>query len=168
MKEERKSIIGAEWDRQAGVITFSVAGVGTMQLVLGKCGTELAQTAAYHGYEQKVRDAAAIPRDTKTGRSATPQEKYDSMARVIEALHAGVWNVARQAQRALNRAALFQAIAQVRGFEASAVEAKFRDRTDDVLRAFLTHKEIAGRYAELTAQDSGQADALLSELDAGE
>lgn len=163
--KERKSIIGAEWDKAAQAITFTVAGAGQMQLMLAKCGVEVIQTASYHGLEQKVRDAAAIPRDTKTGRSATPKEKFEAMAKVIESLHAGVWNVARQAQKALNRAALFQAIAAVRQRDASEVEAKFRDRTDEVLRAFLTHREIAAEYARLTALDSGQADSLLAELE---
>lgn len=164
-KEERKSIISAEWDKAAGIITFTVAGIGSIKLDLRKCGEAVTETAAYHGFEQKVRDAAAIPRDTKTGHSASPSEKFEAMQRVVEALHNGIWNAARQAQKALNRAALYEAIANVRKVAAQVVEAKFRERTDDVLRAFLTHREIAAEYARLTASDSGQADALLEELE---
>lgn len=164
MSNERKSIISATWDQAAQVITFGVAGIGTMVLDLQKA-LATSEQAMYHGYEQKVRDAAAIPRDVKTGRSATPQEKYDAMQRVVDALHAGTWNVKSSQVVALNRAALFEAVAEVRGAEASAVEARFRDRTDEVLRAFLTHGDIAAAYAKRTARNSGQADKLLEELD---
>lgn len=164
MKQERKSIISATWDKASGSITFGVAGIGTMVLDLNKA-LATSEQAMYHGYEQKVRDAAAIPRDTKTGASATPQEKFDAMQAVVDSLHAGVWNVKSSQVVALNRAALFEAVAEVRGVEASVVESRFRDRPDDVLRAFLTHGDIAAAYAKRTARNSGQADALLSELE---
>lgn len=161
--QERKSIISAVWDQAAGVITFGVAGIGTMVLDLAKANATSEQ-AMYHGYEQKVRDAAAIPRDTKTGASATPQEKFDAMERVVEALHTGVWNVKASQVVALNRAALFEAIAEVRNVASETVEQRFRERADEVLRAFLTHGDIAAAYARRTARNSGQADALLAEL----
>lgn len=164
MSNERKSIISATWDQAQSVITFGVAGIGTMVLDLGKA-LATSEQAMYHGYEQKVRDAAAIPRDVKTGKSATPQEKYDAMERVIEALHAGTWNVKSSQVVALNRAALYEAVAEVRGVESSVVESRFRDRPDEVLRAFLTHGDIAAAYAKRTARNSGQADKLLEELD---
>lgn len=165
MANERKSIISAAVDEQAGTITFAVAGIGQMVLDVGQTkGTN--QRAMYHGYEQKVRDAAAIPRDTKTGASATPKEKYEAMLEVVQNLHDGIWNAKGGASaKALNRGALFQAIGEVRQRDAAEVEAKFRDRPDEVLRAFLTHKDIAGVYARLTTQDTGAADELLSELE---
>ena len=164
MSNERKSIISAAWDQATATITFGVAGIGTMVLDLDKAAAT-AEQAKFHGYEQKVRDAAAIPRDVKTGRSALPQEKFDAMERVVEALHAGTWNVKSSSVVALNRAALYEAVAEVRGVEASAVELRFRDRADEVLRAFLTHGDIAAAYAKRTARNSGQADALLAELE---
>ena len=164
MSNERKSIISATWDQAAGVITFGVAGIGTMVLDLAKA-LATSDQAMYHGYEQKVRDAAAIPRDVKTGRSALPQEKFDAMQRVVDALHAGTWNVKASQVVALNRAALFEAIAEVRSVDAAAVALKFQDRADEVLRAFLTHGDIAAAYAKRTARNSGQADSLLAELE---
>ena len=165
MSKERKSIISATWDEAGGNITFGVAGIGTMVLNVADMGNTILQTATYHGFEQKVRDAGAIARDTKTGLSATPQEKFDAMQQVVEQLHSGEWNVKASRVQALNRAALFEAVAEVRQREASEVEARFRDRPDEVLRAFLTHGDIAAAYAKRTARDSGQADKLLSELE---
>ena len=164
MATERKSIISAVWDEATNSITFGVAGIGNMVLDLDKASAT-AIKAKYHGYEQKVRDAGAIPRDVKTGKSATPQEKFDAMQKVVDQLHNGEWNVKGGGQVALNRAALFEAVAEVRGVEAQVVEAKFRDRPDEVLRAFLTHGDIAAAYAKRTARDSGQANKLLEELE---
>ncbi len=163
-KQERKNIISATWDTATNTITFGVAGIGQIVLDLDKAEAT-ADKARFHGYEQKVRDAAAIPRDVKTGQSATPQEKFNAMKAVVENLHEGVWNAKGSREVALNRAALFEAVAEVRGVEAAAVEAKFRDRLDEVLRAFLTHGDIAAAYARRTAKDSGAADKLLEELE---
>ena len=162
--KERKSIISAVWDEATGCITFGVAGVGTMVLDLDKANAT-ATVAKFHGYEQKVRDAGAIPRDTKTGASASPQEKFDAMQAVVDQLHSGEWNVKASRVQALNRAALFEAVAEVRGRKAEEVAARFQDRPDEVLWAFLTHGDIAAAYAKRTARDSGQADKLLSELE---
>ena len=164
MATERKSIISATWDEASNCITFGVAGIGNMVLDLDKAEAT-ATVAKYHGYEQKVRDAGAIPRDTKTGASATPQEKFDAMQAVVEQLHNGEWNVKSSRTPALNRAALFEAVAEVRARDAAEVAARFQDRPDEVLRAFLTHGDIAAAYARRTARDSGQADKLLSELE---
>jgi hypothetical protein len=164
MTNERKSIISATWDQAAGTITFGVAGIGTIVLDLNKA-LATSEHAMYHGYEQKVRDAAAIPRDPTTGKSASPQEKFEAMERVVLDLHNGVWNTKASQVVALNRAALYEAVAEVRGVEPQVVEQRFRDRQDAVLRAFLTHGDIAAAYARRTARNSGQADKLLAELE---
>ncbi len=165
MATDRKSIISATWDKDAQTIVFGVLNVGTILLDFANLSEGLLETACFHGLEQKVRDAGAIPRDVKTGASASAQEKYDAMKEVVDNLHEGIWNVKGAGLKALNRAALFNAVAEVRGVDASVVEAKFRDRQDEVLRAFLTHKDIAGAYARLTSRDTGQADTLLAELE---
>ena len=172
MSKERKSIISTRWDSSEHFLYFAVAGVGEVHLDVGMVAgpawldmSELGQSGLLHGLEQKVRDSAAIPRDTKTGASASPQEKFDAMQATIEQLHQGIWNVKGAKTQALNRQALFAAVAEVRQRSVEEVEQRFRDRQDEVLRAFLTHREIAAAYARLTARDSGQADSLLAELE---
>ena len=164
-KQERKSIIGVE--RGDGFMTFNVAGAGQFQVHVSKLAEGILQEAVYHGIEQKVRDAGAMSRDTTTGRSATPQEKYAAMLKVAENLAAGVWNAARSSVRALNRAALFTAIAGVRGVAPERVEAKFRGYEDSVLRSFLEVREIAAEYARLTTpeKDTAAVESLLAELE---
>lgn len=45
-----------------------------------------------HGLKQKVVDAAAIPRDVETGRSASDADKITAMRAVADRITAGEWN----------------------------------------------------------------------------
>ncbi len=53
---------------------------------------EIVTRLALHGLKQKVGDAAAIPRDTETGKSATETEKLEAMRAVYEMLQEGEWS----------------------------------------------------------------------------
>lgn len=79
---------------KAGVITWNVKGAGTLTLVTSALSETVRQRALEHGMVQRISDAAAIPRDTKTGKSATPQEKYLAMAELVEHYASGAveWN----------------------------------------------------------------------------
>ena len=170
MASERKSIINVNVDLATALMVFEVQGAGRIELDADGLDDSIRTQAMYHGIEQKVRDAAALSRDTKTGKSATPAEKLEAMQEVVNNLLAGTWNAKRAGAQPLNRAALFEAIAEARSTEArpitaAEVEAKFRDRQDEVLRAFLTHADIAAGYARRTARASGKADELLAELE---
>ena len=169
---KRKNIIGREVDVENGVITFTGAGQQVQLNVAEAVGLayfDLTTTGKHmilHGASQKCGDEAAMSRNADTGRSASPSERFEAVAAMVQHLQGGgEWTRKSSGKAALNRASLFQAIAEVRGVEASKVAGRFQDRTDDVLRAFLTHKEIAAAYARLTARDTGQAEALLAELE---
>ena len=163
---QRKSIIGHEWDLKAGYITFTVAGAGTCQLNVGGLSAEVREHGLFHGLTQRVQDKAAISRNPDTGRSVTPQDKLAAMAALCDHLNnGGAWEMRQASKARLDRAALFEAVAEVSGREASVVEARYRDREDSVLRTLLERADIAAAYARRTARDSGQADALLAELE---
>lgn len=165
MASERKSIIAHEWDMEAGVITFTVAGAGTCQLDLNATSEDTRQRALYHGFTQRVQDKAALARNPANGRSATPADKLEAMSKLCEHLNAGgEWEMRAAKAPSLNRAALFEAVAEVRGRQASEVAARFQDRPDEVLRAFLQVGEIAAAYAARVAKGSAVAEALLAEL----
>ena len=174
MNQKRNSIIGHEWDLAAGVITFTVAGAGQCQLNVGKIVgleayaslTDVGKTMVLHGGTQKVSDKAALSRNPDTGRSATPQDKLEAMAGLCDHLNnGGAWEMRAASKARLDRAALFEAVAEVSGREASVVEARYRDREDSVLRTLLERADIAAAYARRTARDSGRAADLLAELE---
>ncbi len=55
----------------------------------------LRKFAEWHGWEQRLRDAAAKPCDKKTGKSASPQEKFAAIRRLAEHYLNGAesWNL---------------------------------------------------------------------------
>lgn len=80
------------------VITFTVKGAGELRLDMTKVAEANRTRAQGHGFVQRISDAAAIARDTKTGASATPQEKMAAMQRLVEHYESGAeaWSPARQ------------------------------------------------------------------------
>lgn len=173
-KQERKSIIAREWDLEAGVITFTVAGAGQCQLNVGEIVgleayaslTEVGKTMILHGGTQKIADKAALSRNPDTGRSATPQDKLEAMAGLCDHLNnGGAWEMRAPSSKKLDRAALFESLAEITGRAASEIAMKFAAREDSVLRTFLERADIAAAYARRTARDSGKASELLAELE---
>lgn len=174
MKTERKSIIAHEWDLAAGVITFTVAGAGQCQLNVGEIVgleaygslTDVGKAMVLHGGTQKVSDKAALSRNPDTGRSATPQDKLEAMAGLCDHLNnGGEWTMRATSKKRLDRAALFESLAEITGRSAVEISQKFAAREDEVLRTFLERADIAAAYAKRTARDSGKADELLAELE---
>lgn len=173
-KQERKSIIAREWDLEAGVITFTVAGAGQCQLNVGEIVgleayaslTDVGKTMILHGGTQKIADKAALSRNPDTGRSATPQDKLEAMAGLCDHLNnGGAWEMRAPSSKKLDRAALFESLAEITGRSALEISQKFAAREDAVLRTFLERADIAAAYAKRTARDSGKASELLAELE---
>ena len=161
----RKKVISYDVNMEAGTITFNVVGAGSCILELEKTTEETRQAALYNGFKQAGGDKAAIPCDPKTGKAATPAEKFARVKAWVEHLNGGgSWEL-RSSKPTFNRAALFEAVAEVRGVSAEVVYAKLGAREDAVLQSFLVHREIAAVYARITARgDSGEVDALLEEI----
>lgn len=79
-------------------ITWQVKGAGALSLDVSKVNQANRERAMLHGFVQRVSDAAAMSRDTKTGKSATPQEKYEAMQRLVEHYASGAegWSPVRE------------------------------------------------------------------------
>ena len=146
---KRNAVVG---HKVAGtVITFHVLGAGQFQFDMMKAGEANAEQAAIHGYVQKISDKAAISRNSDTGRSATPKEKYEAMYGLAMHLQNGGGWTMRAVKAALNRAALISAICTARGFNEVKITLKLAGMADEELRAYLTAKDVAAEYARLTA-----------------
>lgn len=81
-------------------IMFSVKGAGTLVLDTRKLSEGNKLRAMLHGMVQRVSDAAAMARDSKTGASATPQEKFEAMSKLVEHYASGAeeWSPARSTE----------------------------------------------------------------------
>lgn len=79
-------------------IIFSVVNIGDIKLEISALSESNQERAMIHGMIQRISDAAAIPRDTTTGKSATPQEKFDAMAKLVAHYESGTseWSRVRE------------------------------------------------------------------------
>lgn len=79
-----------------GRLTVEVAGHPAIVVDPAQLPANLVEYAALHGLKQRLVDAAAIPRDPDTGRSATAADKYAAVRRVWDHMTAtGEWNLVR-------------------------------------------------------------------------
>lgn len=86
-----------EYKLAGTVLTFSVKGAGECALDLGKVSAEVREAAVVNGFKQRIADAAALSRDTTTGKSASPVEKLAAMKALCEHYGSGTkeWAVRR-------------------------------------------------------------------------
>lgn len=82
-------------------VLFKVAGVGQLELELAKLSAEVRESAMVHGLLQRIGDAAALSRDTKSGKSASPEEKFKAMQALVEHYNSGAtsWTLSGGARR---------------------------------------------------------------------
>ena len=101
-KRREGSIITVHNDEAAGFQRFDVATVGALYLYHkaqsdGPPGLSDAVKAhaAYHGMEQRIRDAGALGYDEDKKRFATPAEKHAAMKELVDYYNSGAaeWNL---------------------------------------------------------------------------
>lgn len=131
----------------------------------------IADFAVIHGTKQKIADAAAIARDTTTGKSATDQEKRDAMQTIVDRLDAGEWNAERTGggAKAVDVDCLVAAIAATLSKNVVGVRAFVESKTDDGRKALAASEQFAAAYALAVAAKRPVRkldDATSAELDA--
>lgn len=162
---------------EAGVITFTVKGAGELALRLDTVHTAVMLRAATHGLVQRISDAAAIARDTETGKSATPQEKFEAMKRLVDHYASGAaeWSLVREAgtgtSRGISGVALLRAALKLwQPEKAEKVDEFVKGLKAAQVAALLASTELkphidAVREAALAEQGAGvDAEELLSGL----
>ena len=106
-------------------LTFAFAGVGQFVFDPDKVSAENRARAMMHGFEQRIRDAAALSVDRDTGRSATAQEKHDAAHRIADHLMSGStdWNLRAAASPGVDAGLTIQAIMRALGKTLDEAEA---------------------------------------------
>lgn len=152
---------------------------GTRLVFTGDNGRELAVSieqlddairtqAMMHGLKQKIGDAAAISRNTETGRSATTDDKFDAMAEVLGRLLAGQWNKTREGGEGGGAGGLlFRALCKIKADKTPAeVRAYLEARTKEEQAALRKVPAIAAAIEAIKAaqaKDGGiDGEALLA------
>lgn len=103
MADQVKELKKQEVSHEGAIVTVNYPTIGKKHVIdTSEFSAKLHQRAEMHGWEQKFGDA-------KSGK--TPQEKYDHVSRILEALREDKWNVT--AIRADNEAIVIEACAKL-------------------------------------------------------
>lgn len=175
-KAKSNSVVTSVFELATGILTLDVVGVAKVTFnaakVVGDTAyaslNDMGKRAIGHAFTQRLSDRAALKRDGTTGQSASPQEKYAAIKALADHYeNGGGWELAGGGLPPIDRPALYQAVAFVRGLDVVKVEQVYRDKTDEVIRTLLSIAAIAGKYTELhraTAVANPTAEALLAEV----
>lgn len=130
--------------------------------VIRVCASELPQSivahATMHGLKQKLVDAAALSRNTETGRAASLDDKFTAVREVYNRLFAGEWNKTRGDGTGATAAGGLLYRALVRMYEGAKTPedvAKFLDGKTDAEKAKLrANAKVAATILELKIEDA--------------
>lgn len=127
--------------------------------------------AVMHGLKQKLIDAAAISRDPETGKSATPDDKWNAVMSVYDRItQAGLWNAARGEGTGAGNGLLFRALVRMYpGKAADQLRAFLDGKTKAEQAALRANPKVSAVIEEIKAESAKagnvDTDALLEELD---
>lgn len=153
----KASRISREPDLHKQTITFTVPGV-EQKLVLNLTQVSDANKtyAMYHGFFQRIGDAAAMERAARGGKSATPQEKWDALAELVEHYNSGAesWSPKRSERIGSDELLLARALTEV-----------YPEKDPARIREYVSGLSKAQRTALMTqnAQVKAAIDALQAE-----
>ena len=158
----------AEGAGRPGRFTFDVTGVHP----------DMQHMAAIHGFIQRISDGAAMSRDKKTGRPATPAEKMARMQAIADHYASGAsqWTMNKGAGEARGQGPniVVRALAAIQGTSVADALTSVREKaeksrvtTKAYLKKLATAKAIVDKVAELRAQEAVVAedgDEMLADL----
>jgi len=176
-KAKSNSVITHSIDADTQVITFLVRGCEPLTFDVKKVSDAVGERAMLHGFIQRVSDAAAISRNPETGLPATPEDKRDAMARLVEWYESGTeeWSRKREAGAGPDTGITLQAMIDVFGGDAAGARGMIQSLADkrgitlnEARAVFAGSREVAARIAQLKADRAAKsgvdAQGLLDEL----
>lgn len=141
----------------------------------GDCSESVRKFAEWHGWEQRLRDAAAKPRDTKTGKSASPAEKFAAIRKLAEHYLSGAenWNLrtgpsagaGQNDDKQMLKAALaeyFPTVGKVRSAE--EIHKAVEEMTKPEVSSLLANGKIAAIVLRLREEKAGELNIDAEEL----
>lgn len=148
------------------VLTLTFKDGRTLDIDALSLNEDIRNAALLHGLKQKLVDAAAIGRDTETGRSATLSDKYEAVREVYDRITGpvGTWNKIRAAGDGVQSGGLLvRAIMQLSGKAREEVVAQLDAMSKEQRTALRANKRVAEVIA--TFKDtSDTSDELLASI----
>lgn len=117
--------------------------------------------AVWHGLKQKLVDAAALSRDPETGRSATPDDKYQAVKTVYDRLLRGEWNATAGGGGGTSAGGLlYRALIRLYpGRDAAAIREYLAGLDAKQQAALRGNPKIAAVIADIRAEDDARKGA---------
>lgn len=112
--DNQKSAIAATIE--GGLLTLSFVNGKKIEVNSRTLDPTIAMHATMHGLKQKLVDAAAISRNTDTGRAASVEDKYQAVLAVFERItdkDAPSWNAVREGGAGAGGGLLLRALVQM-------------------------------------------------------
>jgi hypothetical protein len=157
-----------------GSMVFSVLGMPDLILNTEKLHSDIRERAMFHGFKQRVSDAAAIPADMQTGKPASPSEKWEAMKAIVDHLNSGAseWNIKRAEGGFGGVGIVLQAVANLKKTTVEALEKQLaviaaREGVElpQVVKRLGGSAAVIREVARLKAERAGvDSDELLDEL----
>lgn len=152
-------------------VTFLFSTGQEIQLMFSDISEEMRLEALAHGLKAKIQDGAAIPRDTLTGKSATPEEKHAACLDIAERIRQGEWNKKAEAGAPVSGGLLLAAMREL--YPAKTVEElkSYLDRKSAVEKTALRgNTRVAAIIERIKATQGAKksgvdSEALLGELE---
>ena len=177
MSEIQKSAIAATIVKNEsghiGGLALSFANGKTLAITAAMLSQEIMEHAIWHGIKQKLVDAAAISRNTETGRPATIDDKYQAVKTVFDRITSpdGTWNAVREGGTGATGGLLLRALCRM--YEGKKTKEELVEylstKSAEQKTALRKNPKIAAIIEELreaTSKDSDvDSDELLSELE---
>lgn len=169
-KARAGSIISTQ--RMDGKLIFNVAGAGSLTLDPDKVSAENRSRAMYHGFEQRVRDAGALLRNTDNGATASPADKFEAMRRIVDHLVSGAteWAIKAAAGGGTDAGLTIMALMRVKGWGIDQANAQIDKialaktlERKDVLANLAKNPDIIRAVGDIKAER-----AAKSAVDAGD
>lgn len=135
------------------VLTLTFSNGESLELDITTLSHQIAMEATLHGCKQKLVDAAAIARDTTTGKSATINDKYEAVKEVFDRITGpnATWNKVRSAGESGGNSLLLRALMQLSGKSKAEIESFLEPRTKEEKAAMSARQDIAAIIATLRA-----------------
>ena len=143
MKGKTGAVIGVT-RLESGAIKIDVKDAGEVAFDPAKASAANREYAAFHGWKQRLVDAAALSRDTTNGAVASPADKLAAIKELVDHYESGSADWSRAGTGDGGKSLTLEAIARVQGCTYDEAEAnvaayakkKFADDTKKAL-AFL-------------------------------
>lgn len=166
-KAKSNSVITHEIESD-GIIVFNVLNAGKISFNPHNTSVENQERAMAHGFIQRISDAAAIPRDTETGKSATADEKFEAMLKLVKHYESGTaeWSRVRESGEGNSGGLLLAALVKMSGKPKEEIRTWMKSQTRTQLDAMRDTDRVKKVIDSIRPAPSisVDTDAMLAEI----